>query len=342
MKIEVLEPGLLTSIQDSGRHGFQMLGVNVGGAMDGLSHRIANILVGNDERGATIEITLKGPELFFPEYSLIAICGGDLSPKIKGWRVPMWRPVLINGSSRLRFGRLVTGCRAYLAHAGVMDVPSVLGSKSVNLRAGFGGIKGRKLKKGDVIRYGKPEFTFEHVRHSFRLPPHEHELGMRPFTPPNWSVSSLSTEIIPNKTPALRIIRGAHFDYLTEESRKLFLHETFRISSASDRMGYRLEGKPLKLNNASELLSEPVSSGTIQLPSNGAPIILLADHQTHGGYPRIAHVISIDLAILAQLRPGSQLSFSEVTIEEAHELYLKREHEIEVIKGAVAFRCGYR
>ncbi|MGH9899001.1 MAG: KipI antagonist, partial [Pyrinomonadaceae bacterium] len=140
---------------------------------------------------------------------------------------------------------------------------------------------------------------------------------------------------------ALRILRGTHFDQLSDESKKVFLHETFRVSSASDRMGYRLEGERLKLNKAAELLSEPVQSGTIQLPSSGHPIILLADHQTHGGYPRIAHVVSVDIETVAQLQPDAGISFSEVTIEEAHELYLKREYVIEEIKSAIALRCGF-
>ncbi|MGH9898240.1 MAG: biotin-dependent carboxyltransferase family protein, partial [Pyrinomonadaceae bacterium] len=261
MTIKVLQPGLLTTIQDCGRRGFQMLGVNVGGAMDTVSHRIANILVGNDEREATIEITLKGPTLLFEESSLIAICGGNLSPEIDGIAVPMWRPVLVKKQSVLRFGKCVAGCRAYLAHAGEMNLPSVLGSKSVNLRAGFGGLEGRQLQPDDMIHYRKPGLLSARILNSL-----EQSLDKRPFAATNWSAGSFSAGIVKHQkiATALRIVRGTHFDKLSDESKGIFLHETFRVSSASDRMGYRLEGERLKLNKTSELLSEPVQSGTIQ------------------------------------------------------------------------------
>jgi antagonist of KipI len=328
MSIRVIRPGLLTTIQDLGRHGFQNQGVVVSGAMDPFSLRIANLLVGNDEAEGTLEITMIGPKLQFEEDSLIAICGGNLSPDIDGKRIPAWRPVLIKKGCVLSFGSAKSGCRAYLAVAGGFDIPIIMGSRSTYLRAGFGGFHGRSLKKGDILQTRPPsDLSIGKTRFLYK------KLGSNPYAVSKWSVGSNIRPVYNN--PLIRVTKGGEFDWFTESGKEQFFSNEFQVTSQSDRMGYRLLGPQLELSKPQELISEAVTVGTVQVPSDGNPIVLMADRQTTGGYPKIAQVVTVDLPVLAQVKPGEKIRFKEVSLEDAQKLLRLREQKIQLFKQGV-------
>ncbi|MED0681185.1 biotin-dependent carboxyltransferase family protein [Aneurinibacillus thermoaerophilus] len=328
MRIKVLRPGLLTTIQDLGRYGFQKQGIIASGAMDPFALRMANLLVGNEENAAALEITLMGPRLEFESDTLISICGADLSPEVDGKPILLWRPVYVRGGSVLAFRGCTSGCRAYLAVAGGFNVEKVLGSRSTYLRAHIGGYKGRALQEGDRLEFGEPS---EWGAWQMRM------LAAAGGRSADWTISS---EVFPayGKNPVVRVIRGAQFDCFTPESRQQFFASAFRVTPQSDRMGYRLQGPQLSLAAPLEMISEAVAPGTIQVPSEGQPIALLADRQTVGGYPKIAQIISVDLPVIAQVKPGEKIRFQEVSLEEAEMLYLTREEQIQQVKQGIALR----
>ncbi|WP_010241134.1 5-oxoprolinase subunit C family protein [Clostridium arbusti] len=328
MSIAVLNPGLLTSIQDLGRVGFQKYGVIVSGAMDTYSLRLANILVGNEEGEAALEITLVGPVLMLKKGIVFAITGADISPTIDGESVPLWRPVYLNKDSILKFGACKSGCRAYLAFAGGFKIASVMGSKSTYMRAGIGGYKGRTLKKDDILELENPEKKSIDIINKLSKP-----LSSNKFIVPNWYIREMQNEKCDVTT--IRIIRERQFKNFTDESIKDFFHSSFNISIKSDRMGYRLNGAKLKLKEPVEMISEAVYFGTIQVPSDGNPIILLADRQTTGGYPKIAQIVSVDIQKIVQLKPNEKIRFKEISLEDAERLYFKREKYIRNIKNGV-------
>jgi antagonist of KipI len=263
-------------------------------------------------------MTLLGATLQFHEDTLIAICGGDLSPTCNEHPLPMWRPVFVEKGAIVAFGKARRGCRAYLAVAGGFDVKPVLGSKSTYLRGGIGGYQGRALQKGDVLSFGHPE--------SF-------------FTTTNWRVKG---DLIPpyGNEVIVRVLKGSQFDAFTEASRHSFFANSYQVTPQSDRMGYRLQsqGETLCLTEPMEMISEAVAFGTIQVPPEGQPIVLMADRQTTGGYPKIADVITIDLPLIAQLKPGERVRFVPVEMEDAQELYLMREWEIGLLKQGILLK----
>jgi antagonist of KipI len=331
MSIKVHQPGLLTTIQDLGRFGSQKFGVLVSGAMDPISLRIANLLVGNNEGEGALEITLFGPTLEFETDELIAITGGDLQPAIDGNVAPMWRPILIRKGSVLKFKSAINGCRAYVAFAGGIDVPEVMGSKSTYLRAAIGGLHGRALQKRDVFESG----TFNRLSRAF-----VHQLE-RMTTHIPWSVNY--TEFISfNKTQTIRVLRGAEFKRFDLASQQAFLSSRYTLTAQADRMGYRLEGESLHLSEKFELLSEGVTYGTIQVPSNGKPIILMADRQTTGGYPKIGQVISVDLPCLAQMQPNANMEFKEVSLEQAEIELIMQEQMLRKLALGIRFKALYK
>jgi len=317
--IKVVKPGMLSQLQDRGRYGYQQYGVIVSGAMDSLAHQAASLLVGNDGE-ATLEMTMLGPTLHFEEEALIAICGGDLQARIGDEPLPMWRPIVVPEDSTLVFGTAQVGCRAYLAVAGGFDVPQVMGSYATYARAGIGGYDGRALRAGDRLACKPPSAVGARMLERLRATAD----GAAPFTAARWS---LSREMIPAyvEHPVIRITAGPQLSLLGEESQRALLTETYRISPQSDRMGYRLEGVPLRLTAPLEMLSEPVAFGTVQVPPDGQPIVLMADRQTTGGYPKAAQVVSADLPLLAQARAGSEISFRMVDLQEAQESLLLME-----------------
>lgn len=327
MSIEIKKPGFLTTIQDLGRYGSQKYGVIVGGAMDTLAVRIANMLVGNEEDEATIEVTMYGTELICNDNQLLAITGGDLEPMIGGKEVPMWRPIYMKKGQVLTFKSPQTGFYAYIALAGGINVPKVMGSRSTYIRGGIGGYKGRALQEGDVLSSkkisNKNKVILEHM----------HQLNQ--FCP--WSVHYSSFYTF-DKTQTIRILEGSEYDRFDKASQEALLEDMYTLTVQADRMGFQLEGIKLVLSETFELLSEGVTYGTIQVPSNGQPIILMADRQTTGGYPKIGQVISVDLPRLAQLQPGSNINFEMTTIDEAEELLMQREVDLYELKMGISFK----
>ncbi|MEW9501024.1 biotin-dependent carboxyltransferase family protein [Jeotgalibacillus marinus] len=325
--IRVKEPGLLSTVQDEGRHGFQQFGVITSGVMDPFALRIANLLVGNDEKEAAIEVTLTGPTIEFEEDALIAICGADFSAVLDEEPLPLWRPVVVKKGSTLHMKFSKTGCRAIIAMGGGLDLPFIMNSKSTYVRAGIGGFDGRAFDKGDVIN-GKPlSKTSSQIVRSLTK-------KTRKALTAKWSISSVYlAELYNRKT--IRVIKGRQYDDFSAESQQDFWNEQYKLSSQSDRMGFRLNGPNLERIVSEDLLSEAVAFGTIQVPSDGQPIILLADRQTIGGYPKMGQVASVDLPALAQKKPGETMQFQEVSHQEAQRLLLKREQDIRELKWII-------
>lgn len=313
--VRVLRPGLLTTVQDTGRTGHQHEGVPVGGAMDPVALRAANLVVGNPAGAAGLEVTLVGPELELEGDVVLAVAGGDLGARLDGGPIPSNRAVRARAGARLSFAGRVRGCRQYVAFAGGLDVPLVLGSRSTYLRGGFGGLDGRALKRGDVLPLGPAGALARRVAET-----------LEPGAYASWS-ADVDT-LAGYGAAEVRALRGTHFDALSASSREGIFGSAFVIGRESDRMGYRLEGPPLELARPLELLSEAVAFGTVQLPPAGGLIVLMADRQTTGGYPRILQVAAIDLPRLAQLAPGDPLVFTEVSLAEAQALYIARERRL--------------
>jgi len=329
MMIQVCRPGMLTTVQDSGRYGCQRHGVIVSGAMDLFAHKTANLLVGNEDTEASLEITVIGPELYFDEPALISICGSDLSPKINGIPAPLWRPVYIKAGATLQFGYSREGCRCYLAVAGGVDVPLQMNSYSTYLRAGLGGFQGRALKENDRLPV-KPA-TKLGAKMMERLGGNAREAA---FGSVSWRVSF---ELMPayGPNPVIRIMPGAQYPLFKPSCLETLVTTEFKVQPQSDRMGYRLAGNPIQMREPQEMLSEPVTFGTVQVPPDGNPIVLMADRQTTGGYPKVAQVISADLPLLAQTQIGSGVRFKLVDLREAQEAYLMTELNLNFLKKSV-------
>ena len=327
MSIQVIKAGALTSVQDLGRYGYQRFGVPVNGAMDEWSHRLANRLVGNPETEATLECTLTGPSLLFKSNQLISICGADLSPTIDRRPFPQGRPVLVRAGAQLDFGKCERGARTYIAVSGGYQIASVMDSKSTYLRGAFGGFSGRALQKGDVIKIGMAQ-----MKDCYLALSRVFNATRDNFVAPSWA--AVSTTCAPSPG-VVRVIAGQQWQAFTEEAQKKFTSATFCISAQSDRMGYRMEGVALALRQPIEMISEAVCFGTIQVPPDGNPIVLMADRQTTGGYPKIAQVATVDLPLLAQMLPQQKLRFVLITLEQAQQLYLEREREIQQIQWSI-------
>lgn len=329
--INVLKPGVLTTVQDLGRSGYQKDGFVVGGAMDPFSFRVANLLVGNRENEATLEMTLQGATLSIEEDMIIAITGGDLSPRIKDEPLPLWRPIYVKKGNVIEWGACKSGCRAYLAVLGGLKVPDVMGSKSTYLRAGIGGWKGRHLKEGDRL----PTIRLSQLTEDTLFPDFNKTLSS--FSTVPWQADPHSI-YSPEKIKTIRILPGTHQSQFSEKSLHALYNEEFKVSPQSDRMGYRLQGPKLERSEKQEILSEAVALGTVQVPASGSPVILLADRQTTGGYPRIGQVILPDIPLVAQMKPGESLRFQEVTWEEAEWLYFQAEKNINTMKNGISYK----
>jgi len=328
MSVKVMHPGLLTTIQDLGRFGSQKFGVIVSGAMDSISLRIANLLVGDYEGEGALGITLFGTTLQFESDELVAITGGDLQATIDGEKAPMWRPILIRKGSILKFKSAISGCRAYVAFAGGIKVSEVMGSKSTYLRAAIGGFHGRALQKGDEFTCG----NYSTISKAFA---HQLERMNSHFS---WSINY--TEFFSfDKKQTIRVLRGSEFDRFEQPSQHAFFSMPYTLTTQADRMGYRLDGVPLCLSEKFELLSEGVTYGTIQVPSNGQPIILMADRQTTGGYPKIGQVITVDLPRLAQMQSKAEILFQEVTLEQAECELIEKEKMLNELSMGIRLKA---
>lgn len=311
MSAIVKRAGFLTSVQDPGRTGFRDFGVSTSGALDTFALRVANLLVGNDEGAAGIEITLGGLQLIFDDERIVAWCGGEFDVHLGSKALAAGHVAFVPAGEELKFGSPRIGCRAWLAISGGVDVPIALGSRSTDLRAQFGGFEGRALRDGDEISLGP--------RAGSPTP----ATGISSWTAPHDWVSPAK------RHPILRFVRGVDWPRFNTSGLQLLASETFTVSPDSDRMGVRFDGPELEREGNVDLTSEAVAPGTIQVPPSGKPILLLGDCQTIGGYPKIAHVITVDLGIAAQLRAGDHVRFSEVSLGDAHRRLLERERELE-------------
>jgi antagonist of KipI len=294
-------PGFLTTVQDSGRFGYQRYGMPVSGAMDTFSLQLANILVGNKPYDACLETTLTGPEILFETVGAIAVCGADMSPCINGKSIPLNKTIDVRRGDLLSFGDLKSGCRSYIAFAGGINVPLLMGSRSTYIRTKTGGFNGRALKAGDELPVG--------------------EISRKII------IKEIPKELIPEyKTrQTVKILPGPEYIQFDDETVSHFIKSEYTITDQSDRMGYRLSGYPLISKSGNhDIISAGICPGTIQVPGNGQPIILMADCQTSGGYNRIAHIISVDLGLMAQLKPGDIVYFNEISLEKAQELLISR------------------
>lgn len=328
MNAEVLHAGMFTTVQDLGRYQYQQYGVPVGGAMDQTALRIINMLVGNEEDEAGLEITVMGPKILIKKTTLLAIGGANMEPLLNGEAIPLWRPIIAKEGSMLCFGKAQLGCRTYVAFAGGIDVASSMGSKSTYVRAAIGGIEGRALKKGDRFQIGTPsQFATCMIKKLLDEERIKTRWGICDHVLPKYSLH-----------PVIRVITDFEWNQFKKESLESFFTKEYKVSNYADRMGYRLEGENLKRIEESEVLSSAVTFGTIQVPSGGHPIILMADRQTTGGYPRIGNVISVDLPILAQLKPGDYVSFAKISIAEAEKLYIEQEQNLSLLKRFIALQ----
>jgi len=331
--LHVLRPGMFTTVQDLGRWGWQQYGIVVGGAMDLAGARLANMLAGNEPGAALLECTLSGPTIRFERDTLIAIGGGDFTPMLDGVPLPLWRPVLVRSGSTLQMGVARTGCRCYLAVAGGIDVAPVLGSRSTYLRAVIGGVEGRMLRAGDRLPAGASGPLAQAISERLGIPDQE------PFRAAPWRVSP---ELLPPYTerPVLGVLPGRHRGLFAEEALERFWQTDYTVSSQSDRMGYRLQGAPLQLAHKQDLLSEAVPMGTIQVPPDGQPIILMADRQTTGGYPVIGYVTTADLPVLAQVKPGARICFRPVTLAVAEQRRMDAEKHLNELQRGITLWAG--
>jgi antagonist of KipI len=327
MKITVRSAGFLTSVQDLGRTGFRRSGVSLSGALDAHALRVANVLVGNDENAAGLEATFGTVRLWFEDARLVAWCGGAFSVLVGDENLRAGHVGFVAKGEELTMIAPKSGGRAWLAISGGIDVPLILGSRSTDLRGNFGGYEGRALRDSDVVCLFK-ERRFEIAD----------SLQRRFQTAAPWGAPATWAEIA-HDNAVLRIVRGTDWDRFTSDAQDAFVSISFSVKPDSDRMGVRLEGPELQRIESGDLLSEAVAPGTLQVPPNGRPILLLGDCQTIGGYPKIAHVITVDLPIAVQLWPGDIVHFQEVSIAEAQALLREREKDFALFRAGVGLRA---
>ena len=312
---EVIQPGFYTTTQDGGRFSYLRFGIPLSGVMDACAYQVSNLLVGNDINAAVLEVTVIGPVLNILENGVIAITGADLSPHLNDSPFPLWESVAVKKGDKLSFKTPKKGCRAYIAVGGGIDVPLVMGSRSTYVVGKIGGIEGRPLVARDLIPKGKD------------------------FGTPRKRVPS---EIIPiySNTPTLRVIMGPQDDYFSEGI-QIFLDSEFKVSMKADRIGYRLEGPviPHKEGVEKSIISEPGMPGGIQVPADGQPIIFLLE-QSVGGYTKIATVISTDIGLVGQTKPGDRIRFKAIDLKESHRLYVENLEKILKLKDLMTHQRG--
>ncbi len=316
MGFRVLKPGMLTTVQDLGRYGYQSQGISVSGVMDVRSFKIANLLIDNPENEACLEITLIGPTLEFTSATIIAITGGDFSPTINGKPAPMYTAIYMNKGDILKFASARTGSRCYVAFSSYLDIPVVMGSRCTNMKSITGGFKGRKLQADDYI--------------GFRI-----KRRYLPF----FLSRTLPPEDFTKEFAELRVIMGPQSDMFTKQGIDTFLGEEFTVTSEFDRMGCRLDGPFISTKNGSDIISDGIAFGAVQVPAHGKPIIMLADRQTTGGYAKIATVASVDIPKLVQRKTDHKIRFRAITVEEAQKLYLSELEELGGMRKIIHQPC---
>ena len=307
--INVLAPGFQTSVQGASRLGYTQLGVSPSGAADFFSLRLGNILVGNPQRAAALEMTLVGSELVFENQAIIALAGSDFGPTLDGKPIPIWSAIAVGARQKLQLSSTKSGARCYLCIRGGIDVPLLLGSASTHLTTKMGGYEGRALKKGDVLF----------------------------FRNGNEKQSKAATLDLPSLSPYLhrdvvRVTEALQTIHFNEKNLNLFSSSAYTVSENSNRMGLRLKGHPIRSLRSSEIMTEGVPLGAVQVPSDGQPIISFVEHQTTGGYPKIANVIAADIHRVGQLRPRDSVRFEWVTIEQAIQSLREQEQFIQMVE----------
>jgi antagonist of KipI len=321
MSVKIIKAGIMDTIQDGGRFGYQHLGINPTGAMDKYAMQVANALVGNKPDEAVIELHFPASVFLFSKPSLIAISGADFSASINGEPVPVLHPVMVNKNDLLQFHRPVNGSRSYIAVSGGFKLPGWMNSNSTNLKAAAGGYQGRKLQKDDELELNNGKFCCSmQKQEEFKILPWYADVQF----------ADTGKEI--------NVLPGSEWNRLTEESVQAFCTTPFIITKQSDRMGYRLLNNPLATTNTTEIISSAVCFGTIQLLPDGKLIVLMADHQTTGGYPRIAHVITAHHSKLAQMKAGDGIWFRLTDQQSAEELLVKQEQHLLQLQNACTFR----
>jgi antagonist of KipI len=319
MSLEVVKSGIADTFQDAGRYGYQHLGVNPNGAMDLVAMKVANALVGNDLNETVLELYFPASTFTFKKSTLIALSGADFTAELNGKQIPINKAIVVPAGSELRFTKIRNGVFCYLAVSGGFEVTPWMNSCSTNAKAKAGGWKGRSLKKGDEVGLRK---DFRSVNEVKILP---------------WRANTSDFYL---DSDGIRVTHGNEFDWLDEKSKVKFEKESFSITSLRDRMGYRLKGEPLKQIISTELISTAVTFGTVQLLPDGQLIILMADHQTTGGYPRIAQIISADRSRLVQHKVDSQLYFKLISVEDAEDLLLAQHKVIKQIQVTCSARLS--
>lgn len=293
----VVEPGLLTTVQDLGRFGYQRVGIPPSGPLDRPAFVLANRLVGNPDGAAGLELTLKGPRLEVRRECVVAVTGAEMGLTVNGEEAPAWTAVRVRPGDVVAFRMAPAGCRAYLAVAGGIDVPVTLGSRATYLRGRLGGLEGRALQKGDGLPIGAPAAPADRVE--------------------GRTIPAARRPAYPGEVEC-RVVLGPQDDRFTAEGIAAFLGGPYTVAPQADRMGYRLGGPVIRHARGHDILSDGIPLGGIQVPGEGQPIVLLVDRQTTGGYTKIATVISVDVARIGQTRPGQRVGFRQVTLAEAH------------------------
>jgi antagonist of KipI len=328
--LKVHKPGLLTTVQDLGRPGYQQYGIVVGGALDGFAARAANLCVGNDDNAALLEMAQTGPEIAFDRDTLIAWGGADFDASVGGQPLPRDRAVRIAAGEVVRFGLARSGLRAWLAIAGGIDVPLVMGSRTTYRRAGMGGHQGRSLVAGDVLKLFEPSPWAQRIMASLAA---GQKRGVA------WTVRP-ETMGKPAGPGVVRALRGPECDWFAKEAQRAFFAVEWTATKEADRMGVRLQGPELPLLKEREMISSSVNAGVVQVPPAGQPIVLLPSRQSVGGYPRLAAVVTADLGRFTQMRPGDKVRFEETTLAAAHDVYLARERDLARVRMGLARLAG--
>ncbi|MBD0374463.1 MAG: biotin-dependent carboxyltransferase family protein [Flavisolibacter sp.] len=320
MSLRIIKAGLLDTIQDCGRYGFQHLGINPNGAMDRFSAQLANVLLGKELAEPVLELHFPAAQIVFEKETILCITGGDFSPTLNGTPIPLHHPVMVAGNTVLQFQKAVYGSRCYISFLPELNLGKWMNSYSTNTKAATGGWQGRALQKGDVIHWKEGTDMTPLLQH-------------KAFAVLHWT--SHETVTIKNE---IECIIGSEWHSLTKEAQSDFQSGFFQISNESDRMGYRLKGPDLAVTEKESLVSSGVSFGTVQLLPDGQLIILMADHQTTGGYPRVAHIASAHLPIVAQKKPGDVLRFTFIDLETAEQKFIEQQKYLHQLQTTCAFR----
>jgi antagonist of KipI len=323
MSLRIIKAGVLDTVQDAGRYGYRHLGINPTGVMDKYAMQVANILVGNSPAEAVIEMHFPPASFFFEQPALIALSGADFRPTLNADEIPVLQPILVNKFGILQFEAMNKGARAYLSIRGGLKIAPWLNSCSTHLKASAGGYQGRNLLKDDEIGFNPLEAPFMN------------ELEKKEFRVLPWKADDRWSE---NNNREVLVLPGNEWDMLTEQSKRQFRQQSFTITPGSDRMGYRLNAGPLATISNEEVVSSAVDCGTVQLLPDGKLILLMADHQTTGGYPRVAHVIAAHHSRVAQMKGGDKIRFAITEQQTAEDMMIQQQQHLQQLQNACSFR----